>query len=429
MTPNIDSGSMQAFDLLEQQSRRRLRSVPTVSVLAGAPLGGLRVWRRWLAGSSRPHVITAQTTPTVLVRLIALALVGRSDLASEVLTALAGWLGRLPSELRSKLEGQTAADRAVFLETLPVDRTRDPIALSLVLIGCLQRGALPSPEQFLDQLTRELGWLDHPELRLLVALAGIVPESRWPTLFLVDELTGAGPRWVEQALQAAAALAVALPQLSVGMAVNRETLDLVFRTAGESRALALAREGTILLPSVGEGDLLHEVAQAGLTSATTSFAIAEVTRRGADKELAGRLVDVARAVANLDVDDEVTNDRARSLAEQFLHDLLESHPMTTGLFKLNGPLDFPFGRKQAEVDLLAPGLRLVIELDGRYWHLSNLDAYRRDRRKDWELQRRGFLVLRFLAEDVVCRLQDIWDTILTAVTERLQSIRSLGEHT
>jgi len=29
------------------------------------------------------------------------------------------------------------------------------------------------------------------------------------------------------------------------------------------------------------------------------------------------------------------------------------------------------------------------------------DSYRRDRTKDWELQRRGFVVLRFLAEDVI----------------------------
>jgi very-short-patch-repair endonuclease len=45
---------------------------------------------------------------------------------------------------------------------------------------------------------------------------------------------------------------------------------------------------------------------------------------------------------------------------------------------------------------------------------------RRSRRKDWELQRRGYLVLRFLAEDVVCRLDEILDTILAAVRHRRQ---------
>ena len=64
--------------------------------------------------------------------------------------------------------------------------------------------------------------------------------------------------------------------------------------------------------------------------------------------------------------------------------------------------------------ILARGHRLVIELDG-YYHFQDVEAYRRDRRKDWELQHRGFLVLRFLAQDVVARLEEILDTILSAV--------------
>ena len=52
-----------------------------------------------------------------------------------------------------------------------------------------------------------------------------------------------------------------------------------------------------------------------------------------------------------------------------------------------------------EVDLLWPLGRVVIELDGTQ-HLNNPDAYRRDRRKDLLLQENGYLVLRFLAEDI-----------------------------
>jgi len=39
---------------------------------------------------------------------------------------------------------------------------------------------------------------------------------------------------------------------------------------------------------------------------------------------------------------------------------------------------------------------------------------RRDRTKDWELQRLGFVVLRFLAEDVIPQLEIIRDRILDA---------------
>ena len=54
---------------------------------------------------------------------------------------------------------------------------------------------------------------------------------------------------------------------------------------------------------------------------------------------------------------------------------------------------------------------LVIEIDGSQ-HLSCVEAYRRDRRKDALLQENGYTVLRFLAEDVGKRLDDVLDCIL-----------------
>ena len=62
-------------------------------------------------------------------------------------------------------------------------------------------------------------------------------------------------------------------------------------------------------------------------------------------------------------------------------------------------------------------LALAVEIDG-YYHFQNADAYRRDRRKDFELQKQGFLVVRVLADDVVRRLEDVLDQILAAVASR-----------
>ena len=70
-----------------------------------------------------------------------------------------------------------------------------------------------------------------------------------------------------------------------------------------------------------------------------------------------------------------------------------------------------------EVDLAARNLALAVEIDG-YYHFRNADAYRRDRRKDFELQRQGFLVVRVLAEDVVRRLEEVLDQVLAAVASR-----------
>jgi very-short-patch-repair endonuclease len=72
-----------------------------------------------------------------------------------------------------------------------------------------------------------------------------------------------------------------------------------------------------------------------------------------------------------------------------------------------------------EVDFLCPEASIVLELDGAQ-HLASADAYRSDRRKDYLLQENGYLVLRFLAEDLAKRLDEILDTILRALAHRLK---------
>ncbi|MBI2438224.1 MAG: DEAD/DEAH box helicase family protein [Lentisphaerae bacterium] len=105
-------------------------------------------------------------------------------------------------------------------------------------------------------------------------------------------------------------------------------------------------------------------------------------------------------------------DRARSATEAFLYRRLETLPATQGKFRLNADLPIPFdGQGRMEVDLLFKEKRIAIELDGPQ-HLSNPEAYRRDRRKDVLLQENGYFVLRFLAEDVGRRLGAVLDAIL-----------------
>jgi very-short-patch-repair endonuclease len=70
-----------------------------------------------------------------------------------------------------------------------------------------------------------------------------------------------------------------------------------------------------------------------------------------------------------------------------------------------------------EVDLLCAGWRIAVELDGGQ-HLGDVEAYRRDRRKDMLLQENGYLVLRFLAEDVGKSLDAVLDAILRAISHQ-----------
>jgi very-short-patch-repair endonuclease len=105
-------------------------------------------------------------------------------------------------------------------------------------------------------------------------------------------------------------------------------------------------------------------------------------------------------------------DRARSASEAFLYRRLQSLTETADRFKLNQQIPIPFrGRPAMEVDFLDKTAKWVIELDGAA-HFSDVEAYRRDREKDLLLQENGYLVMRFLAEDLTTNLQTVLDTIL-----------------
>ncbi len=121
------------------------------------------------------------------------------------------------------------------------------------------------------------------------------------------------------------------------------------------------------------------------------------------------------------MDRESDDDDAARAAERFLFERLESFPETAGLFELNGALDFRFGpTRWIEVDLVARSLKLAVEVDG-YHHFLDPEAYRRDRRKDLELRKHGYLVVRVLADDVVERFEDVRNTILAAVAFRREA--------
>ena len=97
---------------------------------------------------------------------------------------------------------------------------------------------------------------------------------------------------------------------------------------------------------------------------------------------------------------------------------LETLAETKGRFRVNISLPIAFdGLGRLEVDLLCADTRVAVELDGAQ-HLSDPVAYRRDRRKDQVLQEHGYLVLRFLAEDVGKELDLVLDAILRALSHR-----------
>jgi superfamily II DNA or RNA helicase/very-short-patch-repair endonuclease len=148
-----------------------------------------------------------------------------------------------------------------------------------------------------------------------------------------------------------------------------------------------------------------------------SATVRRLIRDGVDTPLANLFVNVVKPSSP-----EVTGlARARSASEAFLYRRLETLPATKDRFQLNVRVPIPFdGQSQMEIDFLNEALRIAIELDGSQ-HLSDAEAYRRDRRKDRLLQQNGYLVLRFLAEDVGTDLDGVLDAILQSLVGRERS--------
>jgi very-short-patch-repair endonuclease len=110
-------------------------------------------------------------------------------------------------------------------------------------------------------------------------------------------------------------------------------------------------------------------------------------------------------------------ERARSASEAFLFRRLETLPTLAGKFHLNTKLPIPFdGFSEMEIDLLCDAHRIAIEIDGPQ-HLTP-EHYRHARRKDALLQANGYIILRFLADDLGKHLDAVLDAVELVMTGR-----------
>lgn len=177
---------------------------------------------------------------------------------------------------------------------------------------------------------------------------------------------------------------------------------------------ALAAPDALLLEGAFEARI-REAAHAVTTAPARAVAVLvdaaslAAWRRGRDDRLAALVDEGTLVIADGAPDAAVGGAHAgaapfqldaRSAAEAALFEALEATPQTAGKFELNGNLSVRFGSRAAEIDLLARGARIAIEIDGIH-HFADPECYRRDRRKDLLMQKQGLFVIRLLAEDVL----------------------------
>ncbi len=378
--------------ILDRHATRRTTGVLTVSLLVGPIGAGVGTWRRWAAGGGGTVVVANHSVFPYAewVRSIA----EQTDLPAAAVHCLAQRAQCDPKELLAAWRDKTPGDCERFWNSVAPNADDELLrAIASLAVGPCSRSTVAAALCDLGE-------------RIVPLIARIAPTANWPSVMFVagspDDFLSIGPAAVKWALR--------VPALPIAVAVTTGVWD-EFRTgAPDSRIKAVLREGELSVPAIDATALEQTLTEAGAVGS----AIAAIAANEADAAILESAVAAVRATAAPPTN-QTEDDRARSAAERFLLEFLESLPETAGRFELNAALDFKFGSRLAEVDLLCRSPRIAIELDG-YFHFLEPDGYRRDRTKDWELQRRGFVVLRFLAEDVIPQLEMIRDRILDAFT-------------
>lgn len=400
-------------NVLDRHALRRSRSLPTASVLSG-PIGlGIACYRRWCGERGVACVQIGHHSQLALAAAWAAELARHRDLAADAFAFLAKVTGRTAGDLQAALEAASLYDLDLFWKAHPVIRDAGNVAAACRwMLGHRARGHRIAPDDLaaslMPVLTRKApaGW------EVISTLAALVPSGSLPAVLLLrPPAFAAGGCWLDSAIRLVLGLAEGMPVLPVALAADAAELGAWLAGGPSDRARTLAREGLLSVSPISAAEIHGRLGSAGIKPGLLDGTVRRLASDGTSEELAAAFATAARWAGTPPAEKDA--DEARSAAERFLFERLESLPATAGRFALNAPLDFQFGRKPAEVDLLAREEGLVVELDG-YYHFTGEDAYRRDRRKDWELQRRGLLVLRFLAADVVTRMEEILDTILAA---------------
>jgi hypothetical protein len=400
--------------LLDWHQARRVQGVPTLSVLAG-PIGlGVRAWRAWAGSRGSPVSQTARADAAGIISDWIEQVIATGDLTDAAVRWLADAAREFPETDAGRVGRMTRYDLDQLWKALPTDTASPTASAAIAVLTCRAAGRQLDAGGLLRALAPADPFLATDGAAVARAVCGLLPERRWPALLVAQTSTEADPSdWFADAARTLEPMTSAVPRLPVAVAVvgwPAETPPPV------ERPLAWAREGIISVRGVAEGELLDRLRRAGVEPLPQAQTVRRLTGAGLAEEAAAAFVGAAAAVRRCrDGADEAG---ARSAAERFLFEQLESLPQTAGLFRLNRPLGFAHGPRPAEADLSADRPKVVVEVDGGRYHL-NPEQYRRDRRKDWLYQRHGYLVLRFLAEDVVDELETILNAILEAVALRL----------
>jgi very-short-patch-repair endonuclease len=409
----IPAGLASRIARLALHQSQRFQAIPTLSVLQGKAIAARQLWTQWSKQTDRSTGVGVYTSIATLLETWLAALAQHDDLRSRILQNVAALAHRSEAELSAWLAHTSDYQRQLFWQQLaPLSEDTERLRAILDWLP-----AFPSPEP----QTKPLALADSSMvLASFAAVARLFPQSVVPGLLvLLPEDDQAAV-----ALTALTQLVEAVPQIPVALALTVAQVQYLLNELPESRAKAMLRSGLIDVPSTELGNIRQQLSDLNLDDERIQSLLHLAETHGTTPDVldtALTLLDPAHQPETAEAADVY-----RSQAEWFLAQYLEAKPTTTGRFQVNARLDIDFGGRPMEVDFLDVAAKIVIELDGHY-HFQSLDNYRRDRHKDRLLQQQGFLVLRFLSEDVVRDLEGILDAVDQALATRSSSVPQPSE--
>ena len=414
MTMVVEQQQRTILAKLALHQSMRCQSIPTLSVLVGGAVAAQQLWAECLNSANRKTVTYTYESRLSLFTAWLSVVFQQYDLYSLILEKvatlddkpsdqLAAWLANA-SEYQTKLFWRRlshASNEILFLRWL-LDQTARPTLLSISkgapLASWLKEDNLPAIAQGFAIIMQLLS--HHVAPGILVRL----PDGE-------NGLSSS-----EAILTTLAQLVEAIPTIPLGLLLTSAQAEHLLKRNPESRAKAILRGGMIEIAPPDPDTLKQWLCDRGVEARTNQQAIIHLAERyGATPEFLETILSLTEPSSQ--PDNAKADEVYRSQAEWLLFQCLEASPITAGQFQVNAQLDINFGDRPMEVDFLAADAKIVIEIDG-YYHFRSLDNYRRDRRKDFELQKQGFVVLRFLAEDVVACLEEILDMIGQALALR-----------
>jgi hypothetical protein len=392
--------------LLDRQQLRRLQGIPTLSVFVG-PVGvGIQAWKRW--NGTRPIAMAPRNAPlSYIVTSWTAAALASGCLRAAAITWFAKMTGLSQCDAESRWSTITSHDLDRVLEGVAF-RQDAAVALCRTLMAMEREPGFVDVGAITELLSAESRARGDSVEAFVADLASLMPADSHPTILIIPQR-----KELEQSVRFLGRLLGEVPTLPAALAIPDDVAESVLGQSQEDRWLAMLREGFVRVEGVKRETIEERLQTAGLSDHNLFASLDIIAAGGTPPDAVDQFVEAARALVS-EASEEDEN-HARSSAERFLFGLLESMPETIGVFRLNQRLEFLHGSAAAEADLLAPDYKLVVEIDGSYYHLGSKDSYRRDRRKDWLLQQHGYRVLRFLADDVVARLEEILNTILAAL--------------